>query len=534
MTQSTTQSIFTDVAIIGGGINGVGIARELALRNVSTVVIEKNDLMSGTSSVSSKLVHGGLRYLKEGHFKLVADSLKERYFLLKNAPHLVKPLPFLVPLYRDSPIKKWQFRLGLFLYDLLGTFRKIHPHQFLSNDDISQFLPHISRKGLKGGALYYDAQMDDARLGVEVAMDASQLGASILTYTQVTHIHQTNDEIQLTVLDYETQQERMITAKYVVNASGPWSNEIASLANPNAAQQVRLSKGIHIVVPQLVSDHALLLLAKKDKRVFFVIPWCETCSLIGTTDTDYDGSPDDLSVTADEVDYLLDETNRVFPNARLTLSDVITTFSGFRPLLYNQTRMVGSVSRDYQLKQDGRLFHVIGGKYTTFRSMSELCCKALLSRLSPNTPFKSLTQNRPFVGARYLPVELLRQFSLWQSDYSFLTEPLFSKLVSRYGSEVYRIIQIMSESDAYQMPLEGDDSKTSGYIIAEIIYAIRFSFAKTITDIIRRRTALFFTPTQGQEYVTIIGHYIQQERELSDTEMSEQKKEYALFISPLK
>jgi glycerol-3-phosphate dehydrogenase len=525
-----TKTILTDVTIIGGGINGLGIARELALRDISCVVIEKNDLVSGASSASSKLIHGGLRYLKEGHFRLVYESLKERYFLLKNAPHLVKPLPFLVPIYKDSPVKKWQFRLGLSLYDLLCTFHKIKPHRFFSPDEFSKLLPQIKQEGLVSGALYYDAQMDDARLGVEVAMDADRLGASILTYTEVTDIVQNDTNVTVTTRDHESQKQGIIQSHYVINATGPWSTLTAALAHsapspvtaPNVRPNVRLSKGVHIVVPKLTQNNALLLLAKTDNRVFFVLPWGSNYSLIGTTDTDYSGSPDQVSVTTDDINYLLNETAAIFPNSDLTAKDIIRSFAGLRPLPYDSKAdskaSVGSISRQHQLKQDGRLFHLTGGKYTTFRSISESCCKILLSHLTPNTPFKSLTKTRPLIGACHSQAELFKQFSLWQSEYSFLTEPLFMRFVSLYGSEVYRIIKIMAESTEYQRCLG-----TSDYYIAEIVYFIRYAFVKTITDVIRRRTQLFFDPNCGQAYCTVIGHLIQQERQLSSAIISKQK-----------
>ncbi len=515
-----TNNISTDIAIIGGGINGLGIARELALRNISCTLIEKNDIVSGTSSASSKLVHGGLRYLKQGNFKLVYEALKERHFLLKNAPRLVKPLPFLVPIYRNGPVKKWQFKLGLLLYDLLCKFHQIKPHQFFSKAEFQELLPQINHDQLTGGALYYDAQMDDARIGIEIAIEASRKGAQILTYTEVNQIKQTPNNITLSTLNHHSQKRQTITAKYAINATGPWSNLTAKLENTKALQLVQLSKGTHIIVPKLTENNALLLLAKEDNRVFFILPWQTHYSLIGTTDRPYTDHPDHTRPTKEEIHYLLNETNHIFPTAKLTSQKIISTFAGLRPLKYLPNCPVGTIPRDYELTQNHRLFHLTGGKYTTFRKISEECSQTIIKQLNPNTKFKSITQKKALIGAQYTEKKLMSYFRLWQSQYPFLTEPLFKQLSSTYGKESYQIIKIMSENTTYTNKLH-----QTNYYIAEIIYFIRFTFAKTISDIIRRRTTLFYNDPQIETIITLIGKYIQKEHQLSSTEIKQQEKE---------
>lgn len=516
MSDHSIQSNY-DVAIIGGGINGLGIAREFALRNVSCILLEKNDFVSGTSSASSKLVHGGLRYLKQGQIKLVYEALLERHRLLKNAPHLVKPLPFLVPIYKNGPVKKWQFKIGLTLYDLLCKFHQIKSHSFFSKAEFKSLLPQIKHEDLVGGALYYDALMDDSKIGIEMAIESQRLGCQLFNYTSVNQIDQHNNQVRLTVNSSAYMSPDVISAKYVINATGPWSTITARLENNDMDPLVQLSKGVHIIVPKLTDDSAMLLLAKSDSRVFFVIPWLDQYSLVGTTDTSFTDHPDDVSATQSDIDYLIDETNYIFPKASLSKADIIQVFSGLRPLQYSPLSPVGSISRDYVFKKTGRLFHLTGGKYTTYRKIAEECCNRVLDCLRPNEKKVSLSKNLPLLGAQHTPPELIKYFRLWQYEFPFLTDPLFNKLTKRYGKDAYLIIKIMAEFSDYQALLAPTD-----YYNAEIIYFVRYAFAKTIYDIIRRRTTLFSQRLDFKPLCVAIGKLIQSDLSLTDKQVLSQ------------
>jgi glycerol-3-phosphate dehydrogenase len=359
-----------DLLVIGGGIHGAGVARDAALRGLSVALIEKNDFASATSSATSKLIHGGLRYLEGGHIKLVRESCRERALWLKLAPHLVKPLPILFPVYApESPAK---IRIGMMLYDALAAFQNVQRHKMLSASETLQLAPEISPKNLRAAALFYDATMDDARFCIEILRSAADAGAVCVNYIELIAFNFGKARVR----DKISGDEFEIRAKNFVNAAGPWVESIAKLNAPADGSRVKLrpTKGIHIVLPRQFSHaNAVFWLARRDRRLIFCRPFAENLSLLGTTDTDFRGNFDEIYADDADILYLLDEFSTQFPQKTARKSDIIATFAGVRALLDGDSRKPPSaVSREHRVVVHGNgLISIAGGKYTTFRAVAE-------------------------------------------------------------------------------------------------------------------------------------------------------------------
>src|ERR1700722_2117280 len=302
-----------DLLIIGGGINGAGLAALAAHSGFSVVLLEKGDFASGTSSKSTKLIHGGIRYLEQARFPLVFEALHERSHLLKLAPHLGHPLAFLLPVYNVDQRLPWKLKIGLWLYDLLAGVHNIARHQWFSPSETLELAPTLRGEGLLGCGLYYDAQVNDARLVLENILAAEQAGAHCLNYHQALSTSDTNGSFtEIRFQDLQSGKENNISARCVVNASGPWANQTAKLFQTDSAPLVRPTRGTHLVVEQVLGEKAVLITTRQDKRVIFVIPW-RGYSLVGTTDLDDSGDPDQTKPSEAEIDYLLTEAARLFP-----------------------------------------------------------------------------------------------------------------------------------------------------------------------------------------------------------------------------
>src|SRR3954471_11157242 len=362
-----------DLLIIGGGNTGAGIARDAALRGFRTALVDKSDFGAGTSSHSSRLIHGGIRYLEQGAFRLVFEASHERRVLLRIAPHLVRPLAFLFPIYRGSRVPAWKLRAGMWLYDLLSSFRNVHWHRWLRPKKGRPVEPGLRDGGLVGAALYYDAQTDDARLVIATVRGAIKAGALAASYVETTALLKPDGRVRgALVQDVLTGETVTLRAHIVVNATGPWSDQLRRLDDPHAAPMLRLTKGAHVTVPRnrMSNAHAVTLFSQLDGRVMFVLPWGDL-SYIGTTDTDADASPDELRVTAADVTYLLRSANAAFPDAHLGSNDVRSAWVGLRPLLREDSGSPSQVSREHRvLESPHGLISIIGGKLTTSRVMA--------------------------------------------------------------------------------------------------------------------------------------------------------------------
>jgi glycerol-3-phosphate dehydrogenase len=381
-----------DVLVIGGGIFGAGVARDAALRGLRVALVEQSDFASGTSSRSSKLIHGGFRYLAQRDFKLVFEACRERRILQRIAPHLVKPLPFLFPVYKGGPVSLTKLRLGMTLYDWLALYRNIAPHRTLSPEQALAQEPTLSRDGLLGAVEFYDCQEDDARFCVENVLDAAERGAVCANYSRLTGFETRDDRIIAAhVSDQLGTNTFQIAARVFVNAAGPWVDEICSLTSFGAQKPlISPTKGVHLVLPKLTQHHAVVFPARSDGRVLLVIPW-GNCSLVGTTDTDFRGDPGELQTEHADVEYLLSEVRGLFPDKSLSHADIVATTAGVRALLLSDVGTPSARSREHRIVRQGRnLLSLAGGKYTTYRLIAQQTVDSVISILNaPATPCRT-------------------------------------------------------------------------------------------------------------------------------------------------
>jgi glycerol-3-phosphate dehydrogenase len=488
-----------DLLVIGGGITGAGIALDASARGLRTALVEKRDFAAGTSSRSTKLIHGGLRYLEHFDFSLVREGLRERAVLARIAPHLAQPFPFVIPIYRnnkrnyDHPLK---MRAGLVLYDLLAGSYGFGSHRHLSPDEALRLAPQLDPQGLKGALLYYDALTDDSRLVIEVIKAARELGSSIANYTCVTgFIKDEQGKVAGARLrDELTGDELTARSRIVINATGVWMNDIAGLASlPGAERPRRLrpSKGIHLTVPagRLQVGSAWLIPSLREHRFYFVVPWHGRVN-IGTTDTDYAGDKDSPHAENDEISEILDTVNRYFPAARLEPSDVISSWAGLRPLISDKKGgKTADISRKEELfeTEDG-LISISGGKLTTYRLMAERTVSLAAQRLRERFSVVSGdpgTNELPISGGELTRGELAREARRMRRNEK-LSDETARHLAFTYGSNYYQIIKLIREQEHLRAPVvEGLPQ-----ILAEVVYAARAEMAVTLADALVRRTRL--------------------------------------------
>ena len=348
------------VAVIGGGINGAGIAWELARKSYNVTLYEKGAFGAQTSSATTKLIHGGLRYLEHLHLGLVRESLRERGWLIEHAPELVKPIEILLPIYHDSPRSRIEIRIGLVLYDLLAGRRNIARHRVLTPDEIIESAP-LERRGLRGGFSYWDAQVDDCQLARTVVESARREGATAREFTEVVGIEEADDGWRIRTSAGDVQHFDL-----VINAAGPWMNKLLDRNDIHAPYRLSLVRGTHIVLRERVSGVGVLLQSVEDRRVFFVLPWKGT-TLVGTTEV-LQSDPDETAPTAEEVEYLISRFNHYF-RTKITHADVATAFAGARPLV-GRASNPSAIGREYRVVRRGNLINVFGGKMTTFMALA--------------------------------------------------------------------------------------------------------------------------------------------------------------------
>lgn len=473
-----------DLAIIGGGVNGCGIARDAAGRGLKVFLAEKSDLASGTSSASTKLVHGGLRYLEHYEFMLVRESLREREVLLSMAPHIIWPLRFVLP-HHAALRPAWLIRIGLFLYDHLGGRKILPPSRGLNlaNDPAGNPL----RPGFSRGFEYSDCWVDDARLVILNAMDARARGADIHTRTEVLSARRNEGGWVLEIEDKITGNRAPVPARALVNAAGPWVDDVLNnRTGANGTPRIRLVKGSHIVVPRLFAHERAYIFQNDDRRIVFAIPYESDYTLIGTTDVDYSGEPGAVAITPEEIGYLCKLASSYFAKS-VTPSEVVWTYSGVRPLLDEGGGTAQEATRDYVLELeagDGRapLLNIFGGKITTYRRLSEEAMSILASALGiPDAPWTAGAAlpggDFPVSGAADLTADLRRQAPA-------LDEKTAARLVRAYGTRAAQIAKGASTSAAL-----GQDFG-AGLSEREVRYLIENEWARTADDILWRRTKL--------------------------------------------
>jgi len=480
-----------DVLIIGGGITGAGIARDAALRGLRVALVDKSDVAGGTSSRSSRLIHGGLRYLEHGDLRLVFEASRERRILLRIAPHLVRPLPFLFPAYRGARVPPWKLRAGLWLYDLLAAFRNVHAHRWLGAKRVRALEPGLRDKDLAGAGLYYDAQTDDARLALATLRSAATAGALIASYTEVLALAKPDGRVAgASVRDVLTGRRLELRARVVVNATGPWVDAVRRLDEPAATPLLRLSKGAHVAVPRarIGNTHAVTLTSPLDGRVMFVLPWGDV-SYIGTTETEETVPPERARTTGDDAVYLLRSANAFFPRARLAPHDVVSTWAGLRPLLApDGSRSAGAVSREHRVVESASgLITIAGGKLTTYRVMGRDVMDRVAARLRKldgrRPPPAPATDELPLPGGETADLDVLVSGAVARG----VGEPTAQHLVASYGTESAAVLNLVDRQRGLGKPiLEGRPE-----IRAEVVHAVQREMAVRLADVLIRRTHLF-------------------------------------------
>ncbi len=518
-----------DVAIIGAGINGAGIARDAALRGLRVVVLDKSDMCSGTSAVSSRLIHGGLRYLEYAEIPLVYESLHERRCLRHIARHLVKPLRISIPIFDGARRGPLLIRLGMIAYDVLSFNKRLPRHDMLARDDIRHQEPGLCDQGLRGAARYYDAQITFAeRLVLENLLAARSAGASIKTYCEVQKI--SVHEGQVNALRYTDRQqiEHEIRVDSVVNASGPWVDAVLKRASRAPKRLVGGTKGSHIVVSHFngAPKDAFYVEAQSDGRPFFIIPWNKQY-LIGTTDIRYDASLDTIRASGAEVAYLIAETNRVFPAANLGAADVNFAYAGVRPLPYRKKGPESAITRRHIIKVNRSiatgLISIIGGKLTTYRNLGEQTIDRLAKLLRRRLP-ACRTRDTVLPGAWGIDrarVQLM--------DSGIIEQSAVQRLLSIYGGRSLGILEIARLEPTLAKPLDAAQQ----YLRAEVAFAVREEFATTLVDVIFRRMMVGYDADQGRSLYTAIASQAAKEFSWSADELQHELKALTDFADSL-
>jgi glycerol-3-phosphate dehydrogenase len=476
-----------DVLIIGGGITGTAVARDAAMRGFHTALVERNDFGSGTSGRSSRLIHGGIRYLEYYQFRLVFEACSERRVMREIAPRLVRPLPFLYPLYHGQRPAPWKLRAGLTLYDALGLFRNVQGHRWLRPPEVQRREPLVAGRGLLGAARFYDAQVDDARLTLTTAQAAHLHGAVIANHARVVGLMRTKGRIVgAHVVDEPSGREIEVQARVVVNAAGVWVDGVRELDEHYGGPMTRPTKGTHLVIPRarLSSQHAVVFDSPQDGRHVFLIPWGDF-ALIGTTDTDYEGNLDNPAASSDDVAYMLTAIQHAFPGAQITHADIISTFAGLRPLIFAPGGTY-ALSREHEVVESrSGLITVAGGKLTTHRLMGKQLTDRIERQLAEPFGIHARAECRtrePLEGAQIARIQA-----------SGVDEAVSKHLVEAYGSDAMWVLAYAEEN-----PELGERIVPKlPYLTAEPLYAVQHEMALTLCDVLIRRTHVIYEAKGG-------------------------------------
>ncbi|MHA1213793.1 MAG: glycerol-3-phosphate dehydrogenase/oxidase [Candidatus Hodarchaeales archaeon] len=515
-----------DLLVIGGGITGAGIARDATLRGYSVALIEKGDFGSGTSSGSSKLVHAGLRYVAQKEFGLVREASVERKKILEMAPHLTRPLKFLVPLHSDTRTTKSKIRLAVWLYDILAGFRNYTFHKILNEKKALKLLPSpIKEENFQGAALYGDGQMDDARLTLDVILSAEEHGAKVLNYCKAEVFNEGSEgNIEsVGVIDALSKKAFSIKTKQIVLACGHWSDELSKKINTEAPTHIHPSKGVHLITKRFYNDDYAVVVPVNDGRIIFLVPF-GNYQLVGTTDTFYEGNLDFIPVTDDDVNYLINAINYIFPGV-LKKDDVVSAYSGLRPLVLSQSsKSESDVSRKHEIYEiKSNVFMIAGGKYTTYRAMS----KEMVDRISKkfNTKTECITDKVPLFGWNSVS---RKNWETWKTlaieDMTLryqLPEEVAHHLVS-YGKNYKKICKLCEQKPE----LKNRISENRPYLMAEIDYSIQCEKVVHLQDFLLRRTQIQLSEEQGLDCHKKIANHMGKLLNWSEEEIKREIEDY--------
>ena len=521
-----------DLLIIGGGIIGCGVARDAALRGLSVALVERSDFGSGTTSRSTRLIHGGLRYLELFDFELVRADMREREILLRTAPHLVKPLSFLVPIYRFRLYNRLRLRAGMLLYDLLSYDKSLPPHRLLSREATLEAEPALDPDGLQGASHYYDAQVAfPERLALENVLEAAALGAAARSHCQAEHFLVEAGRVRgAAVRDTLTGQSVEIRARLTINATGPWLDRQLADLGQGWSSLLRTTRGAHIVTRQ-ISQHAVVLFARSDRRLFFVVPWFGL-SLIGTTDIDDDEAPERARASGEEVAYLLEAAQRAFPGLRAIRP--LYGMAGIRALVRQEGVRAGQVSRKHAIREHVRsggpagLISVVGGKITAYRQIAaetvDVAARALGRRKAACS-----TGRRPLPGAKLGNAESVADALIGSYPQGALDDSQRASLAERYGSRALDVLTLVEQNSSLGRRL----CRGSPFILAEVVYAARAEAAVTLSDVLLRRVPIGLTACQGLDCAETAAAWLRSELGWSEAQTREQVEAYTAEIGDL-
>jgi glycerol-3-phosphate dehydrogenase len=525
-----------ELVVIGGGMAGAGIARDAALRGYRTLLLERKDFAFGTTSRSSKLIHGGLRYLELFDVGLVRESLRERERLARLAPHLVRPLPFLVPVYRGAKRGMLMIRVGMKLYDLLTPGKRTEHYRTISRDETVRLERFLDPTDLRGSGYYFDdLLLLPERLCLENVLSAQRWGAAIYNYAEVVGIESREPRAESGGWGIEARSAldgsvARVTARVVVNAAGPWADQVRRLAGVDGgARCVRTTKGIHLLLPR-ITDHAVYIAAKRDDRMFFVIPW-QQFTLVGTTDTDFSGDLDRLAATHEEAHYLMQETRRVFPAARMRDEDIYYTYAGVRPLSVEEGKSASAVSRAHKVIAEGpagSFLSITGTKLTCFRSLAEEAVDQvgrLLNRVKPCRTHRLALDGSD--GDETIEVRLWADIPDL-GHRSGLEPAQVQNLLNTYGRRYPTVLAVAGRAPEMKERLCTQNPD----IRAQLVYAVEHERTETLADFMLRRTGIGTSPCLGKDCCEPIARWMADlkgwDRQRTDREIHQYLDEIAL------
>ena len=520
-----------DLVVIGAGINGAAIAREAALQGTRTLLIDKGDFGSGTSSWSSRLMHGGLRYLEFMEFALVHESLRDREALFGIASHLVKPLPFVVPLYGHNHKPGWMMRVGMAMYDALSWNKSVPRHRKLNKKAMAVELGGLDTTSLGGGLHYYDGQVEFAeRLVIENVIDAARHGATVRNHTQAVALTTQGSTVTgVELQDVLTGRTASVRARVVVNAAGPWVDDVLVGSSPSMSRLIGGTKGTHAVVGPFpgAPTCAVYYEARSDNRAVLVIPW-RGYFLIGTTDDRFEGDLDTVAATQDEVDYILAETNELIPGAGLTRESVVMTYAGVRPLPFQADGDTRAISRSHDIVDHGELeglISVVGGKLTPHLSLAEETLTMAYRKMKLGKPTYH-ARNTPLPGAGPDPARVLRSAA---ADLG-LSESLVERLVDVYGSRVDVLLELArSNPELAEVVGRG----RGAFLAAEVVLALTEEYAVTLGDILHRRMMLGIEPGVQDDVAEAVGRILQRNAGWSSDRVARDIRENQQYVERL-
>ena len=519
-----------DLIIVGGGINGCGIARDAAERGLKILLLEKEDFASGCTSASTRLIHGGLRYLEYLEFDLVRESLSERGLLLKNANHLVRPLELCLPIYKGNKRSHWLIRLGMILYDLLSYDKRLPSHKMLSASKFKEYEPGVNDHDLISAAIYYDSQISyPERFCIENVLMAKNCGALLMNHAEVIQINLRTGKINsIEVLDKLTGNKYSASGKIIVNASGPWVDSLCGLTKKKINRKIGGTKGSHIIVKKFDNGpkHAIYSAAKSDGRPFFIIPW-QDYYLIGTTDISFSGDLNSVCVDKSEVDYLISETNNILKSKTITKNEILFSYSGVRPLPYETNKTPASITRKHIIfdhESDGieNFISVIGGKLTTYRNLSEQVVNLVYKKLNKEV-ISTKTKIIPLTGCIKNSIENFKNENCKKlADKYKIDDDMVNHLIDIYGNQVFDVLKLINE----KLDLGKLLSSHSLDIRAQVHYSLKHEMAFTVSDILLRRLSLGLSEGLGEDALSYVAEQIKNYFNLSQEEVSKQVNEY--------